>query len=102
MTVRRLFATVSRVAEARIRNIGRRAALRAALIGAAAGFVAMVAGGVAGWGVTTFVMEGSFRLAPGAALAVVAGGAGLSLLAGLGFALRPLAARPARTLRARA
>ena len=77
-------------------------ALRAALIGAAAGFVAMVAGGVAGWGVTTFVMEGSFRLAPGAALAVVAGGAGLSLLAGLGFALRPLAARPARTLRARA
>ena len=33
MSVARLFATVTRVAEARIRNLGRRAALRAALIG---------------------------------------------------------------------
>ena len=35
------------------------------------------------------------------ALAIVAGGALASLLAGLGFALRPLAARPAQVLRAR-
>ena len=35
------------------------------------------------------------------ALAIVAGGALASLLAGLAFALRPLAARPARVLRAR-
>ena len=61
-----------------------------------------MAGGVAGWAVTTFVMEGSFRFAPGAALGGRRGGRGLSLLAGLAFALRPLAARPARTLRARA
>ena len=33
MSVARLFATVTRVAEARIRNVGRRVALRAALIG---------------------------------------------------------------------
>ena len=76
-------------------------ALRAALTGAAAGVVAIVAGGVAGWAVTVFVLEGDFRFAAANALAIVAGGAVASLLAGLGFALRPLAARPARVLRAR-
>ncbi len=74
-------------------------ALRAALTGAAAGVVAVVAGGLAGWVVTRFVMEGDFRFAVGNALAIVAGGAAASLLAGLAFALRPLAARPARALR---
>ncbi len=76
-------------------------ALRAALVGAAAGLVAIAAGGIAGWWVTTYVMEGSFRFEPVSALAIVAGGALASLAAGLGFALRPLAARPARVLRAR-
>ncbi len=76
-------------------------ALRSALIGAAAGLVAVAAGGVAGWWVTTSVMDTDFRFEPETALAVVAGGALLSLLAGLAFALRPLAARPAATLRAR-
>ena len=72
-------------------------ALRAALIGAAAGLVAIAAGGIAGWWVTTFVMEGELPLrARSPALAIVAGGALASLLAGLAFALRPLAARPAR------
>ena len=75
-------------------------ALRAALTGAAAGLVAIAAGGVAGWAVTVFVLEGDFRFAAANALAIVAGGAVASLLAGLGFALRPLAARPARVLRA--
>jgi putative ABC transport system permease protein len=75
-------------------------ALRAALTGAAAGVVAVVAGGLAGWVVTGFVMEGDFRFALGNALAIVAGGALASLLAGLAFALRPLAAKPARVLRA--
>ena len=46
-------------------------------------------------------MDGDFRFAPLNALAIVAGGALASLLAGLAFALRPLAARPARVLRAR-
>jgi putative ABC transport system permease protein len=76
-------------------------ALRAALTGAAAGLVAIAAGGLAGWAVTTFVLEGDFRFAAPNALAIVAGGALASLLAGLGFALRPLAARPSRVLRAR-
>ena len=74
-------------------------ALRAALVGAAAGLVAVAAGGIAGWVVTRFVMEGDFRFALGNALSIVAGGALASLLAGLAFALRPLAARPARVLR---
>jgi len=76
-------------------------ALRAALTGAAAGLVAIAAGGLAGWAVTVFVLEADFRFAAPNALAIVAGGVLASLLAGLGFALRPLAARPARVLRAR-
>ncbi|MFO1144345.1 MAG: FtsX-like permease family protein [Amaricoccus sp.] len=75
-------------------------ALRAALVGAAAGLVAVAAGGLAGWVVTRFVLEGDFRFALGNALAIVAGGALASLVAGLAFALRPLSARPARVLRA--
>ena len=76
-------------------------ALRAALTGAAAGLVAIAAGGLASWAVTRLVFEGDFRFAPLGALAIVAGGALASLLAGLAFALRPLATRPAQVLRAR-
>ncbi len=76
-------------------------ALRSALIGMAAGIVAIAAGAIAGWWVTTFVMDGSYRFEPVSAFAIVTGGALASLLAGLAFALRPLAARPARILRAR-
>lgn len=75
-------------------------ALRSALLGAAAGGVAIVAGGLAGWGVTTFVMETSYRFEPLSALGIVIGGVLATLLAGLAFALRPLAARPAQVLRA--
>ncbi|MBV0910869.1 ABC transporter permease [Anianabacter salinae] len=75
-------------------------ALRSAMFGLAAGIVAIVAGGVAGWAVTTFVMEAEFRFEPGSAIAIVVGGAAMTLLAGLAFAWRPLAARPARVLRA--
>jgi putative ABC transport system permease protein len=76
-------------------------ALRAGLTGAAAGAVAILFGGVAAWAVITFVMEADFRFSVVSALVVVAGGAAASLIAGLGFAWRPLAARPARVLRAR-
>jgi putative ABC transport system permease protein len=75
-------------------------ALRAALLGVAAGAVAIGAGALAGWAVLTFVMDAPYRFEPVSALAIVTGGAALTLLAGLGFALRPLAARPARVLRA--
>ena len=76
-------------------------ALRSALLGLAAGTVALLAGALGAWGVVTFVMEGTFELAWSNALAVILGGAALTLAAGLLFAVRPLAARPARVLRAR-
>ena len=76
-------------------------ALRAALQGAAAGLVAVGAGALAGWAVMRFVMETGYEFDAGSALAIVIGGALAALLAGLGFAWRPLAARPARILRAR-
>ncbi|WP_370253159.1 ABC transporter permease, partial [Nioella sp.] len=74
-------------------------ALRSALLGAAAGAVAVAAGGLAGWAVTRFVMETDFAFHLPSALAITLGGALATLLAGLAFALRPLAVRPARVLR---
>ncbi len=75
-------------------------ALRSALLGAAAGMVAIAAGGIAGWAVMTFVMEGDYVFEPVSALAIVLGGVMATLLAGLVFAWRPLSARPAQVLRA--
>ena len=75
-------------------------ALRSAFLGMAAGLVAIAAGALGGWSVTTFVMDTTYRFEPVSALAIVIGGALATLLAGLGFALRPLAVRPARVLRA--
>jgi len=76
-------------------------ALRSAMLGAAAGAVAILGGGLAGWGVMTFVMDSDYAFEPASALAIVTGGALATLLAGLAFAWRPLAARPAQVLRAR-
>ncbi|RMF41606.1 MAG: FtsX-like permease family protein [Alphaproteobacteria bacterium] len=76
-------------------------ALRSALLGAAAGAVAILAGLLAGWAVMVFVMESAFVPEPVSAALIVIGGAVASLLAGLAFALRPLAASPAQVLRAR-
>ncbi|MEL7116561.1 MAG: FtsX-like permease family protein, partial [Pseudomonadota bacterium] len=75
-------------------------ALRSAIFGLAAGIVAIAAGAGAGWAVTTYVMETDYQFEPVSALAIVAGGALTSLAAGLAFAWRPLATRPARVLRA--
>ena len=75
-------------------------ALRSALMGLAAGLVAIAAGGAAGWGVTRFVMDTEFRFEPASAIAIVTGGVLTTLIAGLAFTWRPLAARPARVLRA--
>jgi putative ABC transport system permease protein len=76
-------------------------ALRSALTGLSAGLIALMAGGIAGWAVATFVFETSFRMIWPAALAIIAAGVGATLLAGLGFATRSLAVSPARVLRAR-
>jgi putative ABC transport system permease protein len=75
-------------------------ALRAALLGAAAGVVAVVAGGIAGWAVLTFVMDSDYVFEPVSALAIVTGGILATLLAGLAFAARSLRVPPAQVLRA--
>ena len=75
-------------------------ALRSALLGAAAGGVAIIAGGLAGWAVMRFVMEADFVFEPVSAIAIVLGGIAATLIAGLAFAWRPLSARPAQVLRA--
>ncbi len=74
-------------------------ALRSVLMGAAAGVVATIAGGIAGWAVLTFVMESDYAFEPVSALAIVLGGIVATLLAGLVFVLRPLSVRPAQALR---
>jgi putative ABC transport system permease protein len=76
-------------------------ALRSAILGLSAGLVAVFAGGMAGWAISTFVMETTFVFEPVSAIAIVLGGVLVTLLAGLAFAWRPLAARPAQVLRAR-
>ncbi|NRB05103.1 MAG: FtsX-like permease family protein [Rhodobacteraceae bacterium] len=76
-------------------------ATRAALLGAAAGSVALAAGIIGGWAVSYYVMETPFTVIWPSALAIILGGIGATLLAGLAFAWPPLAARPAAVLRAR-
>jgi putative ABC transport system permease protein len=76
-------------------------ALRSAMMGGAAGLVAIFAGGLAGWAVMRFVMDTAFTFEPVSAISIVLGGALVTMLAGLLFALRPLAAAPASILRAR-
>jgi putative ABC transport system permease protein len=76
-------------------------ALRAALLGLAAGGVALAAGLAGGWAVQTFIMDSDFQVIWPNALAIVLGGIMATLAAGLAFALRPLAAKPAQVLRAR-
>ena len=76
-------------------------ALRSALLGGAAGIVALAAGIGGGWAVSTFVMDTSYRVIWSSALGIVVGGVVATLIAGLAFAWRPLAVRPAQILRAR-
>lgn len=76
-------------------------ALRSALLGGGAGLVALAAGVAGGWAVMTFVMETSFAIIWTNAAAVILGGILATLAAGMIFAWRPLATRPARVLRAR-
>ncbi|MEM9779742.1 MAG: FtsX-like permease family protein, partial [Pseudomonadota bacterium] len=76
-------------------------ALRSALLGAAAGVVAITAGGLGAWGVMRFVMQADYQFEAVSAILIVVGGATASLVAGLLFAARPLRLRPAPVLRAR-
>jgi len=76
-------------------------ALRSIILGLSAGAVALAAGITGAWAVQTFVMENDYAVIWGNALTVIISGIIVSLLAGLAFAIRPLAARPAQVLRAR-
>ena len=76
-------------------------AMRAALLGLAAGLVALAAGIMGGWAVSRFVMDITYSVIWPSALAIIAGGVIATLLAGLAFAWAPLAARPAQVLRAK-
>ncbi len=76
-------------------------ALRSAILGLAAGIVALGAGILGGWAVSTFIMETGYTVIWSNALAIIGGGVVASLLAGLAFAWRPLAAKPVQVLRAR-
>lgn len=75
--------------------------LRAVLLGLAAGAVALLAGILGGWAVSTLVMETDYSIIWPSALLIIAGGIIATVLAGLGFARRALQARPASVLRAR-
>ena len=75
--------------------------VRSAILGFSAGTVAIFAGGIAGWAVMTFVMESEYGFEPVSAVSIVFGGALVTLLAGMLFAVGPLNASPSRVLRAR-
>lgn len=75
--------------------------LRSIILGAGAGLVALAAGIAGAWAVNTYVFETSYIVIWSNALSVIAAGIAVTLFAGLFFALRPLAARPAGILRAR-
>ena len=76
-------------------------ALRAALLGLAAGLVALAAGIAGGWAVSTFIMESDYTPIWSSAGLIILGGMGATMLAGLAFALGPLSTKPAQVLRAR-
>jgi putative ABC transport system permease protein len=95
---------VSEAAILKVLGAGRRRilasfALRAGLLGALTGVVALLWGLVAAWAATRFLLDGPFVFQPVTALVVVAGGAGLNLVAGLIFSARPLRLRPGQVLR---
>ncbi len=75
-------------------------ALRSILLGAAAGLVALLTGVLGGWAVATYIFDTGYTIIWPSALGIIATGIIVTLAAGLTFALRPLAVRPARVLRA--
>lgn len=74
-------------------------ALRSLYMGLAAGAVAVLSGGLAGWAVTHFVMDAAFTFAWGASFSIVLGGIGLTLCTSLWFSWRAMQTRPAGVLR---
>ncbi|WP_170386005.1 ABC transporter permease [Ruegeria atlantica] len=75
-------------------------ALRSVFLGAAASSVALLAGMLGGWAVATYIFDIGFTVIWTSALGIILAGILVTLGAGLVFALRALAARPALILRA--
>jgi putative ABC transport system permease protein len=98
---RRYEAAILKTLGATRRSILTSFALRAAMMGASAGIVAIGAGALGGWAVTYFVMETDFSVIWPNAFAVVVGGVLANVLANLAFAMRALNAPAAQILRAR-
>lgn len=94
-------AAVLKTIGATRRQIIQSFALRAIILGLFAGVVALAAGIAGAWAVQTFIMENDYHVIWSNALGIIGGGIFVSLLAGLAFALRPLATRPAQVLRGR-
>ena len=70
-----------------------------ALLGAAAGAVALVLGGLAAWGFVAGLLEIEWTFPAGRALAAVALGAALAAALGLAGSWRALGRKPAPVLR---
>lgn len=94
-------AAILKAIGAQRRHILTSFALRAALLGATAGLVALIVGIASAWAVMTYVMESNFEMIWGNATIVLSAGLLTNLCAGLIFALPSLNAGPAHILRAR-
>jgi putative ABC transport system permease protein len=97
---RRYEAAILRTLGADRGRILRSFGLRSVLLGAAAGCVALFVGILGGWAVATYIFDTEFTVIWSSAFGIVLAGIGVTLCAGLAFALRPLSVRPARILRA--
>ncbi|WP_170350550.1 ABC transporter permease [Ruegeria atlantica] len=99
-TARRCESAILKTLGADRRRILLSFALRSILLGAAAGCVALLTGILGGWAVATYIFDTGFTVIWSSALGIVLAGILVTLGAGLVFALRPLAVRPASILRA--
>ena len=98
---RRYEAAILKTLGATRRSIVLSFALRAAIMGAAAGFVAIGAGALGGWAVTRFVMNTSFTVIWPNAVAIIFGGVFANVLANMAFAVRALNTPVTQILRTR-
>ena len=98
---RRYEAAILKTLGATRRSIVLSFALRAAIMGMAAGFVAIGAGALGGWAVTRFVMNTSFTVIWPNAVAIIFGGVFANVLANMAFAVRALNTPVTQILRTR-
>ena len=95
---RRYEAAVLRSLGAAKRSILASFALRAAIMGAGAGLIAIGCGLAAGYAVCCFVLETNFQVIWLNAITIVVGGIAANILAGLSFAMGSLNSKPASVL----